>query len=266
MKLKGKVSIVTGASRGIGKAIAIDMAKEGAAVVVAARTEKEQEKLPGTIYSTAKEIEALGGKALPVKCNVGDEQSIQEMVDRTLKEFGTVDILVNNAAIGYYVAFQETPIRHIDLLFRINVRGPLLCTHAVLPKMIEQKRGSIVNITSSAAEDVFSRIIQKNEERKPVGVLYGATKAALNRFTRGLAIEVSKYNIAVNAVAPSAPTYSEGLVMWNPNVDLTLFRDPHRYMTKAVIFLAAQDSQGVTGGVFYDEELCWQHNLLEVRK
>jgi citronellol/citronellal dehydrogenase len=142
------------------------------------------------------------------------------------------------------------------------VRGPFLCTQAVLPKMIEQKRGNIVNITSSAAEDVFSRVVKKDEERRPVGLLYGATKAALNRFTRGLAVEVSQYNIAVNAVAPTAPTYSEGLAMWNPKADPSLFRSAHQYMTKAVIFLARQDSQGVTGGVFYDEELCWQHNLL----
>ena len=261
MKLKDKIAIVTGASRGIGKAIAIDFAKEGAIVVVAARTEKEQEKLPGTIYTTAQEIETLGGKALPLKCNVGDEQSVQEMVNHTLKQFGTIDILVNNAALGYYLPFQGILLRHIDLLFRINVRGPFICTQAVLPKMIEMKRGSIVNISSSAAEDVFSRVVSKDEERRPVGLLYGSTKAALNRFTRGLAVEVSKYNIAINAVAPMAPTYSEGLVMWNPKADATLFRSPHQYMTKAVIFLAKQDSQGVTGGVFYDEELCWQHNL-----
>ena len=261
-KLNGKVAIVTGASRGIGKAIAIDFAKEGAIVVVAARTEKEQEKLPGTIYATAQEIQAEGGKALALKCNVGEEQSVQEMVNKTLKEFGTIDILVNNAALGYYVPFQEIPVRHFDLLFRINVKGPFLCTQAVLPKMIEQKRGNIVNITSSAAEDIFSRVVRKDEERRPVGLLYGATKAALNRLTRGLAVEVSQYNIAVNALAPSGPTYSEGLAMWNPDADLSLFRSAHQYMTKAVLFLAAQDSQGVTGGVFYDEELCWQHNLL----
>ncbi len=261
MKLKDKVVIVTGASRGIGKAIAIDMAKEGAIVVVAARTEKEQEKLPGTIYATANEIQALGGKAVALKCNVGDEQSVQEMVNNTIKQFGTIDILVNNAALGYYVPFQETPIRHVDLLFRINVRGPFLCTQAVLPKMVEQKRGNIVNITSSAAEDVFSRVIRKDDERRPSGLLYGATKAALNRFTRGLAVEVAKYNIAVNAVAPSAPTYSEGVAMWNRDADLSLFRSAHQFMTKAVMFLAVQDSKGVNGGTFYDEELCWQHNL-----
>jgi len=127
--------------------------------------------------------------------------------------------------------------------------------------MIEQKRGSIVNITSSAAEEVFSRIIRKNDVRRPVGLLYGLTKAALNRFTFGLAVELAQYNIAVNAVAPTAPTLSEGVAMWNKDADLSLFRDPHQYMTKAVMFLAAQDSKGVNGGIFYDEELCWAHNL-----
>jgi len=139
MKLKNKVAIVTGSSRGIGKAIAIDFAKEGAAVVVAARTETEQKKLPGTIYGVADEIRALGGVALPVKCNVAEEQSVEEMFKKTLVEFGRIDILVNNAAIGYYVPFMETPVRQFDLVLRINLRAPFLCMKAVLPRMMEQK-------------------------------------------------------------------------------------------------------------------------------
>lgn len=260
MKLKDKVAIITGSSRGIGKAIAIDFAKEGAIVVIAARTETEQEKLPGTIYATAEEIRASGGIALPVKCNVADEQSVEEMVNKTLDEFGKIDILVNNAAVGYYHPFLEMPIRHFDLVFRVNLRGPFLCIKSVLPKMITQKNGSIINITSSAADEIYSRIARTGEPQRIVGMIYGAAKAALDRLTRGLAAEVAEHNIAVNALKPSAPTYSEGLAMWQPDV-VDLFRSPHQFMTKAAIFLATQDSKGLTGGIFFDEELCKQHNL-----
>lgn len=261
MKLKNKVAIITGSSRGIGKAIAVDFAKEGATVVVAARTETEQEKLPGTIYGVADEIRALGGVALPVKCNVAEEQSIEEMVGKTLNEFGRIDILVNNAAVGYYVPFMETPVRHFDLVFRVNLRGPFLCMKAVLPRMVEQKSGSIINITSTAATELYSLIVREGGRRRPSGLIYGATKAALNRLTRGLAIEVAEHNIAVNALAPGAPTYSEGLAMWNRDVSPSLFRSPHEFMTKAAIFLATQDSKGITSGVFLDEELCQKYNL-----
>lgn len=261
MKLKDKVAIITGSSRGIGKAIAIDFAKEGASVVIAARTETEQEKLPGTIYATADEIQALGGTALPVRCNVADEQSVDEMVNKTLDKFGKIDILVNNAALGYYVPLMDVPIRHFDLVCRVNLRGPFLCMKAVLPKMIEKKSGNILNITSTAADHLYSLLVREGGQRRPSGLIYGATKAALNRLTSGLAIEVAEYNIAVNALAPSVPTYSEGVAMWNPDVDRSLFRSPHQFMTKAAIFLATQDSKGATGGVFLDEELCKQYNL-----
>jgi citronellol/citronellal dehydrogenase len=260
MKLKDKVAIVTGSSRGIGKAIAIDFAKEGAAVVIAARTETEQEKLPGTIYTTADEIRAFGGMTLPVRCDVADEQSVEEMVKKTLDEFGKINILVNNAAIGYYRSFMETPIRHLDLAFRVNLRGPFLCIKSILPEMIKQKSGSIINISSSAADEIYSRIKRPEEPRRRTGIIYGATKAALDRLTCGLAAEVVEYNIAVNALKPSAPTYSEGLAMWNPDA-VGLFRSPHEFMTKAAIFLATQDSKGLTGGVFFDEELGKQYLL-----
>ena len=249
------MAIVTGSSRGIGKAIALEFVREGANIVIVARSETEG-KLPGTIYKTAEEIEALGVQALAIKCDVSSEDDVNAMVSRTLNRFGRVDILVNNAAVGYYMPLMETPLKHWDLVMRVNIRGPFLCIKAVAPRMIEQKGGSIINITSTAAEDIFSIIERPGGERRLSGSLYGASKAALERITRGLAEELKGANIAVNALKPAKPTYSEGIAFWNPDVPPSALRSPYLYMTKAAVFLAMQDSTGVSGGVFLDEELC----------
>ncbi len=254
-KLAGKVAIITGSSRGIGKAIALEFAQEGANIVVVARSETES-KLSGTISKTAQAVEALGGQALAIKCDVSNEDEVNSMVSRTLNRFGRVDILVNNAAVGYYMPLMETPLKHWDLVMRVNVRGPFLCIKAVVPKMIEQKGGSILNISSVSVEDVFSRIERPGGGRRTSGSLYGASKAALERITRGLAEELKGANIAVNALKPVKPTYSEGVTFWNPDIPASAFRSPYLYMTKAAVVLAAQDATGITGGVFLDEELC----------
>jgi len=261
MKLGGKVAIVTGATRGIGKAIAIDFAKEGAIVVVTGRS-KVDGKLPGTIYETAKEIERNGGKAIAIKCDISLEEEVDDLVKKTLTELGSVDVLVNNAALAYYRTVTETPTKHWDLVMRINVRGPFLCIKAVLPLMIEQKSGSILNISSSAAENIFSFMERTDGEKHLSGCAYGGSKAALERLSRGLAEEVREHNIAVNTLRPAKATWSEGAVLWNPDVDESTFISPHLYLTKAATFLATQDAAGITGGVFYDKDLCEQYKLL----
>ena len=204
MKLSNKVAIVTGSSRGIGKAIAIGLAKEGAKVVVAARAETEDEKLPGTIYKTADEIQASGGSALPIKCDVTDERSVNDMVAKALAEFGHVDIMVNNAGVAFYYPVIETPLKRWELVLRVGLTGAFLCSKAVLPKMIEQKGGSIINISSLAADQrVLSEV--------STGVAYAVAKAGLDRFTLGLAEEVGRYNIAANAVKPAGVVDTEGM-------------------------------------------------------
>jgi citronellol/citronellal dehydrogenase len=263
LNLEGKVVIVTGSSRGIGKAIAIDCARKGASLAIVARTETVG-KLPGTIHETADEICRLGGKALPIKCDVGSEEDVAAMVQRVLTEFRRIDALINNAAVGLYVPFLEIQTRHWDLAFRVNVRGPFLCTKAVLPAMIGQKSGAIVNISSAAAQNVYSRVVRPGGERRTSGCAYGASKAALERLTLGLAEELKGHNIAVNALKPSRSTYSEGMTFWNPDVDLSYYRSPYLYMSPAAVFLASQDARGVTGGIFNDEELCKQYGLASI--
>jgi citronellol/citronellal dehydrogenase len=253
MKLEGRVAVVTGASRGLGKAIAVGFAKEGADVVVAARTEVENDRLSGTIFKTAKEIRALGARALAVKCDVTDERDVNDMVKSALDEFGHIDILVNNAAVAFYYPVIETPLKRWELVLRVNVIGPFMCVKGVLPGMIEQKRGSIINLSSPAAT-------ARGGGKVSTGVAYGTSKAALERFTWGLSAEVGQYNIAVNALKPDGIVDTEGMRFWLKDADKSQWQSPER-MVKCAIFLARQDAKGVTGCVATDAELCAWHGL-----
>ena len=252
MKLKDKVIIVTGSSRGLGKILALAFGKEGAKVVVAARSEIENEKLPGTIYKTAEEIKAGGGIALPVRCDVTSEESVNEMVKKTLSEYGRVDVLINNSGVA--AANQTTvdlTLKRWEIVLKVNLTGAFLCSRAVLPGMIERKSGSIINITSVAS-------IRRTPEF--TGVIYGVTKAGLDRFTLSLAAEVGKYNIAVNALRPVEGIETEGLKAQSKGETSERWDTPDKFI-KAAIFLANQTSAGVTGTVANDEEYCLWHGL-----
>jgi citronellol/citronellal dehydrogenase len=253
MTLDGKVAIVTGSSRGLGKAIAIGLAREGADVVVAARTEVENPQMPGTIYKTAEEIQALGRRAMPVKCDVTSEQNVNDIVQKALAEFGHVDILVNNAGVAFYYPIVETPLKRWELVIKVNLIGAFLCSKAVLPKMIEQRSGSIINISSLAADERVLGTVS-------TGVAYAVAKAGLDRFTWGLAEEVGQYNIAVNALKPQGVVDTEGMRFWMPDADKSQWESPEK-MVRCAVFLAGQDASGVTGVVATDEELCTWHGL-----
>jgi NAD(P)-dependent dehydrogenase (short-subunit alcohol dehydrogenase family) len=241
MKLKGKVAIVTGASRGIGKAIAVTLAEEGADVVVAARSEVEEGLLPGTIYKTADQISVLGRRALAIKTDVTKEEEVAEMVRRTLQEFGPIDILVNNAGVNAPGCVLDISIKRWDLVIAVNLRGTFLCTKAVLPIMVERRAGSIINLSSPVA-------------RIPVfDIAYGVAKAAIERFTIGLAEELREYNIAVNALCPSA-TDTEGMRLWFVEADRSGWQKPEMW-GKYAAFLASQDANTLNGKVLTAEEL-----------
>ncbi|MBN1367481.1 MAG: SDR family NAD(P)-dependent oxidoreductase [Dehalococcoidales bacterium] len=254
MKLKGKVAIVTGASRGLGKAIALGFAREGASVVIAARSEVENDKFGGSIYKTAEEIKALGQAALPLKCDVTDETSVNEMVEKTKKEFGGIDILVNNAGVTFYAPVIETPLKRWELVLKVNIIGAFLCCRAVIPLMVKRGRGSIINISSLAANDRHESVTI------PTGVAYGVSKAGLERFTFGLASELGKDNIAVNAIKPVRVVSTEGTRYWMAEADKSEWQSPDK-MVSCAVFLAQQDAHGVTGAVASDDELFAWHGL-----
>jgi NAD(P)-dependent dehydrogenase (short-subunit alcohol dehydrogenase family) len=253
MKLRGKVAIVTGSSRGLGKAIAIGFSKEGANVVITARTEAEKKGMPGTIYQTADEINSLGFGALAIRCDVTDEMSVGAMMDAAFSRFGRIDILVNNAGVAFFHPNAETPLKRWETVLKVNLTGAFLCTKAVLPHMMEQKSGSIINISSLAADERDSGTV-------PTGVAYAVAKAGLDRFTWGLAVEIGKYNIAVNCLKPKEPVDTEGMRFWTTEEERKGWVPPDK-MVKCAIFLATQNASGVTGSVATDEELSLWHGL-----
>lgn len=242
MILSQKVAIVTGSSRGIGKAIAIAFAKEGADVVVAARTETPRKDLPGTIYETANEIQNLGRRCLVLKTDVTKEEEVERMVRETIKEFKRVDILVNNAGISAPGSLVEIFVKRWDLVLAVNLRSTFLCTKAVIPYMIEQKQGSIINLSSVLG----TRVIRES-------IAYGCSKAAIERFTLGLAKELKEHNIAVNALVPSY-TVTEGMVFLNPNIDTSGWQSAFMWGKYAAL-VAAQDAKTLTGQLLTEEDL-----------
>jgi NAD(P)-dependent dehydrogenase (short-subunit alcohol dehydrogenase family) len=245
MELKNRVAIVTGASRGIGKAIALALAAEGASVIVAARTTAASRIMPGTIHQTVEEIRVHGGEALPVKVDISDEKAVEEMVQRTLQEFGRIDILINNAAFNRPALFKDMPLDHWRRIMKVNIEGPVLCTKMVLPVMMNQKHGHIINISS---------VVAGRTGHEPLtGLAYDVSKAALNRFTVGLAEELREYHIAVNALMPDN-TETEGWSYLNPNADRSSWQQPDMWGRYAV-FVAMQDPRIFTGRLLGEKEL-----------
>jgi NAD(P)-dependent dehydrogenase (short-subunit alcohol dehydrogenase family) len=198
-RLKGKVCIITGASRGLGQYCAVGYAKEGATVVIAARTEQETDpRLPGTIYHTAELVKEAGGEPFPVVCNVADQESIENMVKQVMEKYGRIDHLMTNAAVqppGFLSTIQP---RHMELEFRVNVFGPFYCIRAVLPHMTEAKSGNIINISSVAADRGGSH--------------YGMTKRSMESMTLGFANELRNQGIAVNCMKPVGGIETPGLL------------------------------------------------------
>jgi len=242
MQLSGKVAIVTGASRGIGKAIAIELARAGAAVTIAARTVKPgQSPSPGTIYATVDEIQKLGGKAIAVKCDVTQETDIEEMVKQANQQLGPIDILVNNAGITTTESFLKLPIEKWDLVIGVNLRGTFLCTKAVLPQMVSRKSGHIINMSSILAH------------RIQYSIPYGVTKAAIERFTLGLAKEMRKFNVAVNALRPDF-TVTEAVTTYMPDIDTSGWQRPEMW-GKYTILIATNDAQSLTGRILDEAAL-----------
>ncbi len=235
MKMKGMVGIVNGASRGIGASIAREFGREGANVVVLARTSEPGGKLPGTIHQVATEITEAGGEALPIQCDASQEESVREAVQRTLDRYGQIDVIVNNLGVMILDSVVKAAPRHWLLGLRVNVFAPFLMCHFALPAMLERRTGSIINITSGAAT---SR----------TGANYAATKAALNRFTICLADEVREYNVAANALDPGPVRTEAAELLQPPDHDWSGYASP-RAMGPPAVFLAVQDSKSFTGQI-----------------
>ncbi len=230
----GKVAIVTGASRGIGRAIALELARAGAAVVGTARQLDSSPGIGGTLAETVALIATAGGTALAVPVDITDPAGARALADRAVAELGRIDVLVNNAGVYPRGVIADFEPEEWLALIAVNVNAPFLMSHAVLPTMIAQGGGNILNVSSGAAQ---------RYSKGRVG--YSTSKAALERFSMGLAEEVREHGIAVNAWTP-------GLVATDMNAQNERGAPPEAVASSAV-WLAAQDAS-FTGRVVAREE------------
>jgi NAD(P)-dependent dehydrogenase (short-subunit alcohol dehydrogenase family) len=246
-RLAGKVAVITGASRGLGQYCAVGYGREGATVVVAARTENAADsRLPGTIHETVDLVKAAGGEAVAIACNVADNESVEALAKQVIDRFGHVDVLMTNAAVQPPGRISTIQLRHWELEFRVNVHGTFYPIRAFLPSMQEAGSGNIITISSIAAHRGGSH--------------YGASKRAVESMSIGLAGEVKEQGIAVNCLRPVGGIDTPGFAMarepGQPNTRATMsnYAPPDSYVEAAVL-LAMQTAATCTGAVLTDAEV-----------
>jgi citronellol/citronellal dehydrogenase len=248
--LKDRVAIVTGASRGIGRAIALGLAKAGCHVVVAAKSATSTEKLPGSIFTVAAEVEALGAQALPVQVDVRDADQIDAMATKALERFGRIDLLVNNAGALYWESVLDTPPKRFDLVMGVNARAAFLCCRAVLPAMVRQRWGHIVNMSPPLDLSIL-----------PGRVAYGISKLGMTLLTVGLAEEVRQHNVAVNSLWPVTIIESQASInhrLGTPD----MWRKPD-ILVDCVLHLATKEPAAMTGRALLDEDFLRAEGLTD---
>ncbi|MGI8549570.1 MAG: SDR family NAD(P)-dependent oxidoreductase [Dehalococcoidia bacterium] len=261
--LEGKVALVTGASRGIGRDVAIALGEAGARVVVAARSEAVTDpRLPGTIYSVAKEVEAQGAQALPVKLDVSKDEEVAAAVEKTLQTFGRIDILINNAAILVPGTTRTVQPRHIDLMWRVDLRAPIMCIRAVLDSMARSGGGHIINVSSRGAVFPGPGPYSEEQVQRTGGAFYAMAKAGLERYSQALAIEVQPQGIAINVLSPNGRIATPGNKFAanskeNPDLEFEEAVD----MGKATVWICQQDPRGYTGNILFDTDVVREQGL-----
>jgi citronellol/citronellal dehydrogenase len=259
MSLAGKRMFITGGSRGIGLAIALRAAKDGAQIAIAAKTAEANPKLPGTIFSAAKEIEAAGGTALPIQCDIRDEAQIEAAIAKTAEEFGGIDIVVNNASAINLTRTDQTPAKRFDLMFDVNVRGTFLTSQAALPylrKSAEEGRNPhILNLSPPLS---MKAVWFKNH------VAYTMAKYGMSMCVLGMAEEFKRDGIAVNALWPRTVIDTAALQMI-PGIDALAGRKPE-ILADAAHIIFNRDSKECTGNFFVDDLVLASEGITDLEK
>jgi citronellol/citronellal dehydrogenase len=255
MSLKGKTLFISGGSRGIGRAIALRAAQDGANVVIAAKTADPNPKLPGTIYSVAEEIKAAGGQALPLQVDIREEEQVYGAVEKAVAEFGGIDILVNNASAINLTPTLQTPMKRFDLMFGVNVRGTYLCSQACLPHLLKADNPHI--LTLSPPLNMQAHWFKNH-------VAYTMAKYGMSMCVLGMAAEFKKQGVAINALWPQTVIDTDALKMI-PGVDTAKCRKPEILSDAAylVLNLSAKDAAN-TGNFYIDEQVFAAHGITDL--
>jgi citronellol/citronellal dehydrogenase len=259
MSLSGKRIFITGGSRGIGLAIALRAAADGASIAIAAKTADPNPKLPGTIFTAAAEIEAAGGKALALQCDIRDELAIEEAIKKTADAFGGIDIVINNASAINLTKTDQTPAKRFDLMFDVNVRGTFLTSQAALP-----------HLRQSAKDDRNPHILNLSPplSMKPIWfknhVAYTMAKYGMSMCVLGMAEEFKRDGIAVNALWPRTVIDTAALQMI-PGIDALAGRTP-QILADAAHIILNRDSKECTGNFFVDDVLLASEGITDLEK
>jgi citronellol/citronellal dehydrogenase len=255
--LKGRTLLITGASRGIGLAIGRRAAADGANVVLLAKTVEPNPKLPGTLHTAAAEIEAAGGQALPVQCDIREEAQVLAAVQAALERFGGIDILVNNASAISLTPTPATPMKRFDLMFGVNVRGTYLCTQACLPALTASARAGrnphVLNMSPP---------LSMREHWFRSHVAYTMAKYGMSECTLGHAGEFRPLGIAVNSLWPRTAIATAALQMI-PGVDTRLCRKPE-ILADAAWHILTRDARSTTGRFFIDDEVLAEAGIIDL--
>ena len=255
--LKDKTLLITGASRGIGLSIALRAARDGARIVLLAKTTEPNPKLPGTLHSAAAEIEAAGGQALPVQTDIRDENAVAAAVAKAVERFGGIDILINNASAISLTPTDATPMKRFDLMFGVNVRGTYCCTQACLPELIKSARAGhnphVLNMSPPLS--MKPHWFQGH-------VAYTMAKYGMSECTLGHAAEFKRHGIAVNSLWPRTAIATAALQMI-PGADLNMCRKPEILADAAHIILT-RDAKTTTGNFFIDDTLLAEAGITDL--
>lgn len=251
--LEGRVAIITGASRGIGRALALRLAEEGADIVVAAKSEQSTDRLPGSIYETAEEVRALGRRALPIKVDVRNEAEIAAMAEQAASEFGRIDIMINNAGALWWKPVLETPGKRFDLLMQVNVRAAYLCSYYTLPYMVKQRWGHIITMAPPITTTA-----------NPGMVAYMIAKMGMARLAIGIAEEHRSDNVASNALWPVTPIETAAVIN-NQLGERAQWRTPE-ILCDATMAILSQEPSACTGRQLLDEEILQEAGITDFNK
>ena len=259
MSLQGKRIFITGGSRGIGLAIALRAAQDGASVAIAAKTTEPNRKLPGTIHTAAEEIRAAGGTALPIQCDLRDENQIADAVNLAAKEFGGIDILINNASAINLTRTEETPAKRFDLMFDVNVRGTFLASQAAIPFLRESaEAGRNPHILT------LSPPLSMNPKWFKNHVAYTMAKYGMSMCVLGMSEEFKRDGIPVNALWPRTAIDTAALQMI-PGIDTATCRKPE-ILSDAAHIILTRNSKECTGNFFVDDEVLASVGITDLEK